>query len=224
MSTASTPALLSTDSGDAASLSLPPANAAPTPRGPADAPPRPKRWTTDEYLRLAELGVFEGQKVELIAGEIVQHMSPQGEPHSATILLVSRFLYRAFGTDCCIRTQMPLSLAAGGMPEPDLAVVAGDPRDYTTAPTTALLAVEVSDSSLPYDRGAKASLYAAGGVADYWIVDLRNRRIEVRRNPLPDAGELFGFLYGTLITVAPGQTLAPLAAPNFAVDPAELLP
>ncbi|HEY1065233.1 MAG TPA: Uma2 family endonuclease [Pirellulales bacterium] len=200
------------------------ASSTPTTDSPALDVPHVKRWTSEEYLRLGELGAFEGQKVELIAGEIVQHMSPQGEPHAASIALTADALRQAFGQGFYIRAQFPLALFPGSTPEPDVAVVPGSPRDYPTAPTTALLIVEVSDSTLAFDRRPKASLYAAAGIAEYWIVDLRARALEVRRDPIADPAEPHGARYASTFTVAPGQTLSPLAAPNAVVDPAQLLP
>lgn len=205
------------------SIAIPPtASIVPPPTSPVE--PRRKRWTREEYVRLAELGAFEGQRVELIAGEIIEHMSPQGEPHSATIVRAMHFLIRAFGPESFLRIQMPLAATPDAMPEPDLAIVAGKPGDSPAPPNTALLVIEVADSSLAVDRGPKSSLYAAAGVPDYWIVDLPNRCIEVRRTPIADAAQANAFRYATTFIVAPGQTVAPLAAPQAPIDPADLLP
>ncbi len=82
-------------------------------------------------------------------------------------------------------------------PEPDISVVAGDPRDYRDAhPQRPALVVEVALSRLSFDREHKGSLYARAGIADYWIVNLPDRRVEVYRDPVPDAGAVFGWRYG----------------------------
>jgi Uma2 family endonuclease len=86
------------------------------------------------------------------------------------------------------------------------------------------LVVEVSDSSLDYDTTDKASLYAAAGIADYWVVDLVNRRLMVMRDPLADAAARFGFRYSTVTAVAIGQSASPLAAPASNVAVADLMP
>ncbi|HEY1067561.1 MAG TPA: Uma2 family endonuclease, partial [Pirellulales bacterium] len=82
----------------------------------------------------------------------------------------------------------------------------------------------VSDSSLALDRELKAGLYAAAGIADYWIVDCRSRRVEVRREPIADQTALRRFRYGSTITLSPGEPIAPLPAPASLIDPSELLP
>ena len=112
------------------------------------------------------------------------------------------------------------------MPEPDAAVVPGGPRDYATTghPTTALLIVEVSDTTLSYDRGCKASLYARAKIADYWIVNLVHGRLEVRRNPVPDVSERYGWRYQDVLLLAPPDRIAPLAAPKKHIAVADLLP
>jgi Uma2 family endonuclease len=176
-----------------------------------------------EYHTLAEMGWFEGQRVELIEGEIIE-MSPQKEPHFQSILLILDVLQLAFGPGHSVRPQGPLSLATASEPEPDVAVVRGTPRDYTAHPTTALLVVEVSESSLAYDRGDKASLYAKAGIADYWILNLIDRQLEVRRNPGPDASQTHGYGYADVTILGETESIAPLAAPQSIVAVRDLLP
>ena len=121
--------------------------------------PRVRRWTLKEYYKLADEGLFRGQRVELIDGRIVQ-MPPMMNPHAAAIELVKRALEPAFGPAFWVRMQLPLHFGRYSAPEPDIAVVPGGPRDYSDHPTTALLVVEVSESTLSYDRNRKAALYA----------------------------------------------------------------
>ena len=90
-------------------------------------------------------------------------------------------------------------------------------------PTTALLVVEVSDSSLARDRAIKGSLYAAGGVADYWIVNLVQRQLEVYRDPIADPAAFFGAHYATRVILIPGDHVVPLAAPSVKILVADLL-
>src|SRR5690349_838232 len=138
--------------------------------------PRRKLWTLAEYDRMIRAGLFRDQRAELIEGEIIQ-MPPMEEPHAAGIEKTRRALEAVFGPNHWARAQMPLRFRPRSAPEPDVAVVPGGPDDYQTAPTAALLVVEVSDASLAYDRGRKASLYARAGIADYWIVSLRHRQL-----------------------------------------------
>lgn len=179
--------------------------------------PRRPRITGDQYVRMYEAGIFSGIRVELIGGEIVE-MPPQGNHHGATIRRVERTLEVVFGPGFWARNQMTLNLSPHGMPDPDVAVIVGDPdHPPKDNPTTALLVVEVSDSMLSYDRNAKASMYAAAGIADYWIVNIPDRQLEIRRNPQPDSAAEFGHAYGSLTTLKPGDTATPLASANGAV-------
>ncbi len=186
--------------------------------------PRPARWTRDEYFRLYEAGYFNDRRVELIGGEIVE-MAAQYDLHLAGIDMTANALQVAFGPGFWIRRQGTLDLSPHGVPDPDVAVTSGGPSGATrTVPTSALLVVEVSDSSLNFDRNRKGSLYAAAGVADYWIVNLVQRQLEVYRDPAVDAAQAFGFSYSSRTILDPGDVAAPLAAPNACVAVADLLP
>jgi len=189
----------------------------------AIAPPRPRRWTRDEYHRIAEIGLLDGQRVELIDGEITE-MSPQGNSHYITIALVERALARAFGPAYWVRTQGPLSLFSHSEPEPDVAVIHGDPRGVQSHPSSAEIVVEVSDTSLALDLGAKARLYARAGITDYWVVDLQARRLIVHRQPATDSGSPGAYRYADIRTLGPTDNIAPLSVPGANISIAELLP
>lgn len=184
----------------------------------------PRRVTKDEFYRLVEAGHFDGTRVELIGGEILT-MAAQSNRHGAAVTLTARALDRIFATGFWVRAQMTLDLLPNSMPDPDLAVVVGDPANPSNdLPTTALLIVEVSDSTLRTDRTTKAGLYAASGIADYWILNLQDNVLEVRRDPRPDTTEPFGYSSGSLSTLRPGEFATPLAAPTARIAVAELLP
>lgn len=187
-------------------------------------PVRPLRWTREEYYQMSEAGVFTGKRVMLIDGEVLA-MVPQNEPHANGITATAYCLATAFDPSAVtFRQQSPLDLGQTSDPEPDVAVVTGNPlRRPNSRPTTALLVVEVSDRSLAYDTGDKASLYAAGGIADYWVLDLVHRRLLVFRDPRPDTAARFGHSYHAVTTHVPGDTVAPLAAAGAAVNVADLL-
>jgi Uma2 family endonuclease len=187
--------------------------------------PTARRWTRAEYYRLAELGLFRKERVELIEGEIIQ-MPPQKNFHAVAIGLAEQALQAAFGPGHWIRIQAPLHLRPRSAPEPDLAVVPGHPRDYATSdhPTMALLIVEVSDTTLAYDRTRKASLYARAGIADYWIINLIDQRLEVRRQPVRDRSQRYGWAYADLLSLAAADHVTPLAAPAARIAVADLLP
>ena len=186
-------------------------------------PPTPLRWTREEYYRLAEAGFFDGRRVMLIDGEVFV-MSPQKSPHSRGIALVQNALEAAFGAGHWVRTQAPLELSQTTDPEPDAAVVVGTPRTLPEHPSSALLVVEVADSSLSFDTGRKASLYAAGGIADYWVVDLGHNQLHVFRDPHLDPSAYHGFSYTSHTTHGPAEAVAPRAAPTSPVKVADLLP
>jgi Uma2 family endonuclease len=108
-------------------------------------------------------------------------------------------------------------------PEPDVSVVAGKREDYRDHPTTALLIVEVSDTTLDYDQTQKVGLYARAGIADYWILNLVANQVEVYRDPVPDAAWPYGYRYGTVRVYFRGMTINPLAKPAAGVAVAAVL-
>ena len=153
-------------------------------------------------------------------------MSPQYTPHAVAVTLALQVLGEAFRKDThTIRVQMPVALGSESEPEPDLVVAEGRARTFLAAhPRTAVLVVEVADTSLANDRSMKASLYASAGVPDYWIVNLVDQQVEVLRRPVSDASQPFGYCYEETVTLAPGDTVSPLAAPHTKVRVNDLLP
>lgn len=200
-------------------LTLPP----PTVIAPS-APPAPKRWTVAEFHQLWEDGWFEGTKPMLLDGEIYLMPIP-GTLHNGGVILADYAIKSIFTQGFVVRIQMPLVLSQRTDPLPDVAVLAGTARgQLTTQATSALLVIEVSDTSLATDLGEKAWLYAAAGIADYWVADLNGRRLIVHRDPRPDPASPSGSSYATVVTLTPGQTVSPLAAPQATVNVADLLP
>jgi Uma2 family endonuclease len=185
----------------------------------------PRRWSGDEYERLAAVGVLgPEERVELIDG-VVFEMSPQNGPHASEIVRIGRVLTRAFGRPYHLRPQLPLKFAGEAEPEPDLAVVVGSEDDYEEEhPAIASLVVEVSDRTLAYDRGLKASIYARAGVPDYWIADLVNHRLEVRRDPVAMPGAPLGCGYASVRVLLPKDIVVPLELPGVSIRVARLLP
>lgn len=181
------------------------------------------RWTCDTFHDVCDTGVFEGRNVILVDGEILEMPAPN-PPHDMALTLADYQLKKLFATGFVVRVQMGLVFGLRTDPVPDIAVVTGSPRDYTTHPRTAVLVVEVADSSLSYDRTDKASLYASAGVADYWVVDVAGRKVEVFRDPRPDGAQPFGAKYASATAFGPGDDITPLAGPGGSVPVAELLP
>ena len=183
-----------------------------------------RRWARAEYYQMAEMGFFKNQRVELIAGEVVA-MAAMNSPHRTSIVKTDRLLQRIFDEHFFIIVQCPISIGETSDPEPDLAVIAGSVDDFLdTNPTTAALIVEVADTSLSYDRKHKGSLYASAGVPDYWIINLKRRRLEVRRRPLADDAEPFGYNYAELTIYTANDTVTPLANPATPILVSDLLP
>jgi Uma2 family endonuclease len=187
--------------------------------------PRPRLWTAEEFYLLLDQGFFlPNNRVELIEGEIID-MPAQKNYHGAALTLTQMALLAIFGEGYWVRPQLSLDLSPISVVDPDIAVIRGDPRTYSqTNPTSALLIVEVSDSTLSYNRNSKASLYARSGVADYWIVNLVDRQLEVYRNPVADPSRLHGFGYSSRTILDPGDVVSPLAVPTAQVAVADLLP
>lgn len=120
---------------------------------------------------------------------------------------------------------MPISVGNSSQPEPDIAAVARDERAYEDAhPTTALLAVEVADTSLRFDRSTKAALYARAGIREYWILNLNDRLLEVFRQPRALSGNPLGYGYAQTSVYDETQTVSPEFMPDAVIAIADLLP
>jgi Uma2 family endonuclease len=187
---------------------------------------RPRKWSRDEYVQMSERGWFVGCKVHLIGGEVIEMAASQYDPHAAGVTLTVDALRQAFGSGYWVRTQASLDLDPHGVPDPDIAVVLGSPRGARPRhmPTTALLVVEISDSTLREDRTTMASLYAAGGITDYWILNLVQRQLEVYRDRVADPSAQFGWSYADRTIFDPGEFASPLALPRARVAVDDLLP
>jgi Uma2 family endonuclease len=186
---------------------------------------RALRWTYDEYQRLADVGFFFKRRVELLGGKIID-MAPQYDLHTACVELANRSCAKAFGPAFWVRVQSPLHLDRASGPEPDIAVVPGGPRDYigTGHPKSALLVIEISDTTLRYDRRNKGPRYARAAYQDYWIVNLIDKCVEVYRKPTADPSAPLGWRYAEVAVLTPPATIAPLAAPQNPIAVADLLP
>ena len=189
---------------------------------PTIAEPTTRRFTRDEYYRMDEIGMFAGQRVELIHGEIIK-MSPQNEPHALTIAIINGWLARGLGENFTVRCQLPVVASDDTEPEPDFAVLAGSPESQRDHPTTALLMIEVAGSSLAHDR-RKADIYASRGVPDYWIVNLPSRQVEVYRDPVSSSDSLTGVRYASKTVLKIEQSIAPLNLPLPPVKVGRLFP
>lgn len=184
--------------------------------------PTTRRFTRGEYYRMAEIGMFEGQRVELIQGEVFR-LPAHSVAHALAIAIVDGWLVRSVGDDFTVRCQLPLVASDDTEPEPDFAVLAGTPESQREHPTTAILVIEISDSTLAHDR-RKAGIYAARGVPEYWIVNLAARHLEVYRSPEPATDATFGFRYASRTVLAAEQSVQTQNLPLPAVTVSRLLP
>lgn len=186
---------------------------------------RERRWTRAEYGCLIDSGFFAedrpDNRVELIEGRMIV-AEPQYTPHAVACDLAGEALRAAFGAGWRVRMGLSMGMDPDSEPEPDVVVIRGAARDWLADhPSTAALVVEVADSRLQFDRTVKGRLYARAGIADYWIVNLRERVVEVYREPIRGARRA---RYAATHVAHPGETLMPLAAPNARIAVDELLP
>jgi Uma2 family endonuclease len=178
-----------------------------------------RRFTTEQYYRMIETGIIrEGERVELIDGEIVE-MAAMSARHASSVARATAGLLLAVGRDAVVRTQMPIHLGAGFEPEPDIVVARGPYTRYRRAhpsPPDILLAIEVAESSLDYDRRVKTPLYARYAIPEAWLSDLTTDRILVHREPAA-GGYQVAQVFGR------GERVSPLAFPQLSFAVEELL-
>lgn len=190
---------------------------------PLDIPiglPEQRRISVAEFHRMVEVGILaEDDRVELLEGVLIA-MPPMGEPHAWSVQELTHLIVRALPDGYRARPQLPVTLGDYSEPQPDLAIVplkAGDP--HTNHPESALLVIEVSDSSLRYDRNAKGPVYARWGIPEYWIIDVEGRAVEVRTNPDPA-----GARYRRMQRFTEGETLHAGTVPLPPIAVAAILP
>ena len=181
--------------------------------------PTRHRLDVDAYYKMAEAGILtQPHRVELIDGEIFD-IAAIGSPHAAvTNRLVRSFAQAAADGRTLVSVQNPLRLDGYNEPQPDFMLLRPRADDYHGGHPNAadvLLLVEVSESSLAYDRGTKLALYARFGVPEVWIIDLPGAAVEVYREPAGDA-------YAVKERLTAGS-LAPVVVPGVSIDVGVLL-
>jgi Uma2 family endonuclease len=177
----------------------------------------PRRmFTVDEYHRMAEVGIFRpDERVELIEGEIVE-MSPIGPRHAGCVINATRLFITRLGERVVLSPQNPVTIRPRSEPQPDLALLRPREVSYSEAlptPQDVVLAVEVADTTVRFDRLVKARLYARAGIAESWLLLPNDRAIEIHREPGPEG-------YAHVTRHDADQVVAPLAFPDasFAVS------
>lgn len=163
--------------------------------------------TRREYYALGETGAFDGQRVELLYGQIVA-VSPIGTRHARMTVWLNRYLCTQLSEAYAVHPALPFIADEYSEPEPDMMVVRAD-VEFAEHPTSALLIIELADSSLRKDRMIKARLYAEAGVPEYWIVNLSKAgEVSVEVYTRPSASG-----YAQMTTVGEGEVLRPTLVP-----------
>lgn len=182
------------------------------------AAPAPFRFTVDQYYRAAESGVLgENPRTELIEGEIIE-MPPPSPEHSGHVARLDQKLVRQLPVKYDVRCQLDLHVSNITEPLPDIAIVKARADSYTKAhptPADTLLLIEVSQSSLKYDLERKAGIFAKAGVPEYWVLDLKARRLHVFTGPTAD-----GWRHHTILT--PREQVQSLSVPELKLKVGEL--
>lgn len=179
--------------------------------------PRTFRWTKDEYYKLSELGFFADKRTELIGGEIIE-MPTMNSPHATSVRKVAAVLNRIFAQTHVVDVQLPINLSENSEAVPDVAIIAGQIDDFTEAhPQTAVLIVEVADTTLKSDKTKKVRLYAQNQISEYWIINVKHRVVEVYRRPVESG-------YEEVAVYTENKFISPLAAPETTIAVADLLP
>ena len=179
-----------------------------------------KYWTVEEYHHLSELGILESsERTELITGKIVL-MTAKGTPHVLTLRLLASSLEKSLDGSVLVSTQEPIKLDDFSEPEPDLAIVKGTMFDYADHHPRAedvYLVVEIADSTLKKDCEVKDKLYARSNIADYWVIDVKNRQVHIFRTPTATG-------YASHLILFESEIISPLAFPSIIIPISSILP
>ena len=178
-----------------------------------------KLFTVDDYYKMLDAGILsEDDRVELIEGEIIQ-MSSMGSRHAAVVTRLNDLLVPLLKGMALLRPQLPLRLNEFNEPGPDIVVLKPRPDFYASrhpGPADVFLVLEISDSSLKYDRDVKLSIYAAARLPEIWIADLLGDEVLVYREPS-------GKRYKTSLSFRRGDSISCLTLPQIQLAVDDLL-
>lgn len=185
-----------------------------------------RRLSLEEHHRLIESGFFGSEeRVELIQG-VLHTMSPRGPRHGSCLTRLLHLIFPCVEEKALVRVQDPITIsAAESEPEPDLVAAVSQPRAYANRhpePEEVLFLVEVAESSLDHDREVKGPLYAAAGIADYWVINLVDDVVEVYREPVTLADGTAG--YRTVHVFMPGEVVQPLHFADCRLAVSDVIP
>jgi Uma2 family endonuclease len=189
--------------------------------------PRPKAYvfpcyhlfTVEEWHKMGEIGLFSpDRRVELIEGEIIE-MGPIGSSHAGCVSWLNNFFGTRVAGSAIVNMQNPIQLGHSSEPQPDLTILHLEPHFYRNkhpTPKDVLLLIEVSDSTLTYDRHVKKPLYARYGIIEYWVVNLKENCIEVYLNPQAQD-------YTLIHIMRRGDVITPSQLPHISVAVSDIL-
>jgi Uma2 family endonuclease len=175
------------------------------------------KFTVNEYHRIVQSGVLDDRRVELLNGLIVE-MAPEGIPHAYYSDESGSYLERLLGDRVKVREGKPITLPNDSEPEPDIAVVKPLGAVYLQHhpyPEDIYWLIEYSNSSLAKDTTDKVKIYAAAGIPEYWVVDLKDKSLIVFREPV-------GETYQQMNRLTEGE-IAPLAFPDVRISVRRLM-
>jgi Uma2 family endonuclease len=145
------------------------------------------KWSVEDYHRIIEAGLLDDRPVELLNGEIIE-MTPEREPHAFYSRTSAKYLEQLLGEQVEVLQGKPITILSNNSePQPDIAVVQPLGREYLQHhpyPENVFLLIEFSNSSLKKDLDPKAKAYAAAGIAEYWVVNLKAMKLVVMRDPV----------------------------------------
>ena len=188
----------------------------PFPRTTTAAEGLPRRpFTVAELERMVEAGILaEDERIELIGGEVVP-MSPKGNHHEVLKAALNHHWIPRLPPDLMLVTETTFRLDADSYLEPDFVFYPKASGIRGLTPETTRLVVEIADSSLAYDLGLKASVYARFGIVELWVLNAVTLQARIHRDPTPTG-------YRTIADLPPTSALEPLAGPALAVTLADL--
>lgn len=176
------------------------------------------RFTVDEYYKMIELGMLKDyEKAEIIEGELIKKITV-GDRHASVVNILNRFFSRNLGDEILVSVQNPVRLTDYNEPEPDIALA--DLRKFDgkrhPRPEEIILIIEVSDSTVKYDRDKKLPLYAEAEIAEVWIVNLQNEIVEIHTKP--SVG-----LYQLVKIFSRSETIKSDSFPNLEIEADKIL-
>ena len=178
-----------------------------------------RRFTVDEYLALGAAGILaKEERVELLDGEIIC-MAPIGNRHQHSVDWVAHLMGPAIGRRAMVQVRGSIQLDNFTMPEPDMAVIRRRSVNdlVSVLPSDVYLLVEVADSSLEFDLGEKLARYAAAGIPEVWVANLRAGELVVNTDPEGDA-------YAHVRVIPLDGTVSPQVFPDVVLHLADFIP